>query len=367
MGSEYSPRPQGVHLVGSLPQDRFSNPTQVFTDLSAGLAGRLRRIPDGELGERHYYIQWQESVFPTEILRSTAQRDSTGPPNQRLCLEGQYIKPLKYDDAALASYEAFDRARKQGAIPAGVRFQVSLPAPLETTAMFVQESYQEDATYLYEQRLLETLCTIQQNIPPQDLAIQWDLAVTIGLIEAKRGLLRPGPFVCWLDDPVDYSIRALQRVAGAVSPDVEMGFHLCYGDMNHEHFIQPEDMSVMVGFAKRLIDEVQPKHSISWLHMPVPRCRIDRGYFAPLKSLQLPTETELYLGLLHPQDSPGAHERIKAAREALGPQQFGVAAECGLGRTPSRDADSILSIAAEVTDSHQDYCKDTTRARHRSL
>jgi hypothetical protein len=45
--------------------------------------------------------------------------------------------------------------------------------------MFVQESHQEDATRLYEKRLLEILHKIQQRIPPQDLAIQWDLAVTI--------------------------------------------------------------------------------------------------------------------------------------------------------------------------------------------
>jgi hypothetical protein len=73
-GLEDSPRPQGVHFIGSLPQDRFSNRTDVFTELSGRLAGRLRRIPDGELGERYYYIQWQESVSGRDPKKYCAAR-----------------------------------------------------------------------------------------------------------------------------------------------------------------------------------------------------------------------------------------------------------------------------------------------------
>jgi hypothetical protein len=41
------------------------------------------------------------------------------------------------------------------------------------------------------------------------------------------------------------------------------------------------------------------RRQINWIHMPMPRNRTDEAYFAPLRSLHLHPETELYLGLVH--------------------------------------------------------------------
>ena len=41
---------------------------------------------------------------------------------------------------------------------------------------------------------------------------------------------------------------------------------------------------------------------ISSPHLPVPRNRTDEVYFAPLRTLRLHPETELYLGLVHYTD-----------------------------------------------------------------
>ncbi len=42
-------QPRGVHLVGSVP---LGDAEDVFRTANAILGGRLRRIPDGETGER---------------------------------------------------------------------------------------------------------------------------------------------------------------------------------------------------------------------------------------------------------------------------------------------------------------------------
>ncbi len=83
--------------------------------------------------------------------------------------------------------------------------------------------------------------------------------------------------------------------------------------------------------------------SIDWMHFPAPIERDDAAYFAPLKSLKIHPETELYLGLVHMEDgTAGAARRIKAAKAVLG--KFGVAAECGLSSTTLENYSATLDM-----------------------
>jgi hypothetical protein len=49
-----------VHLVGSVP---LRNAREVFATVSGVLGSRLKRIPDGETGERSDWITWLEPAF----------------------------------------------------------------------------------------------------------------------------------------------------------------------------------------------------------------------------------------------------------------------------------------------------------------
>src|SRR6186713_20453 len=49
-----------VHLVGSVP---LHNAREVFATVSGVLGSRLKRIPDGETGERSDWITWLEPAF----------------------------------------------------------------------------------------------------------------------------------------------------------------------------------------------------------------------------------------------------------------------------------------------------------------
>ena len=91
-----------------------------------------------------------------------------------------------------------------------------------------------------------------------------------------------------------------------------------------------------------------PIHEIAYLHMPVPKDRTDEAYFAPLKNLRLGSSTKLFLGLIHPNDEAGTQKRADLAKAAYS-KPFGVASECGLGRTPKEDLESILAGAKSVT------------------
>ena len=87
----------------------------------------------------------------------------------------------------------------------------------------------------------------------------------------------------------------------------------------------------------------------------VPIDRDDDAYFEPLRELQLPEGTEVYVGLVHFRDGvDGARRRAAAAGRFLA--QFGVATECGMGRRPEGrgsgdgELDQLLSIHREIAE-----------------
>ena len=129
------------------------------------------------------------------------------------------------------------------------------------------------------------------------------------------------------------------RLCAAVPPDVELGFHLCYGDLDGKHFVEPVDASKMVEMGSLIARSVT--RSVTWMHMPVPIDRVDDAFFAPLKNLQLGPGTELYLGLVHAKDGvEGTKRRIATVKKYV--QNFGIASECGISR--GRDVNVALEF-----------------------
>jgi hypothetical protein len=249
------------------------------------------------------------------------------------------LKPLGYDDFALASYADFCKLRGEGIIESGVRFQVSLPTPLNVIASIIDEPYQVETEPLYEKALLASLRRIQDNIPTQDLAIQWDMAREIAMLET------PQISIPWFHPLNGGIFERFVRPAEAVDEGVQMGIHLCYGDHLHKHFLEPRVMGLMVEFANGILGG--EKREINYIHMPVPKERVDEGYFAPLKGLTLREETELFLGLAHGWDEEGTRRGIEVSKWFV--KEFGVATECGMGRTPADEFESVLEGLAAVT------------------
>jgi hypothetical protein len=134
------------------------------------------------------------------------------------------------------------------------------------------------------------------------------------------------------------------RLGAAVPTDIELGFHLCYGDLDGKHFIEPIDATKMVELANLIAGSVA--RPITWMHMPVPINRTDDAFFAPLENLRLAPSTELYLGLVHARDGvEGTRKRIEAARKHV--ERFGIASECGIsrGRDPNLAREFIETYA----------------------
>jgi methionine synthase II (cobalamin-independent) len=330
----------GVHLVGSIP---LPDTTSVFRTVCSSLPHRLRRIPDGETGERYYFVWFQCKLFPEAMIRNVKVGEGSRtdiPDSEVQSTMSQLLLPIRtgYDDAALASYATFCTMRDEGVIPKGVRFQVSLPTPLNVMVL-IDGQYSTRVEAMYEEALLSALRRIQAEIPAHDLAVQWDCAAEFGMLEGV--FFQPW----WEGDVQDGVVERILRVAATVDEGVELGFHLCYGDIEHKHFVEPKDTSKLRAIASAILNGV--KRKVDWIHLPVPRERDDVAYFEPLKGLDF-GRTKLYLGLLHPDGEEATRKRIEAAKQ-VGLSSFGVSTECGMGRTSREDLESIFQTAVDVT------------------
>lgn len=345
-------QPQGAHLVGSI---NFDDAEKTMRTAAALLGRHLKRIPDGEVGPRFHWILFQPDVIgqaeglerigdePVLVrgLDARPVRIADGVDAASIVLP-----PLGYADAALESYAVFTRLRDEGAIPAGVRFQVSLPTPVGVVAAFFRGEDRPAIEPVYAVALLGELQRITAAIPHGDLAIQWDVATEFAVLESG-GYEETfgGAYSGWFDDQWTELPARVAALVNAVPTDVEVGVHLCYGDAGEKHFIEPTDAANLTRFVNALVASLD--RPLTWVHLPVPIERDDAAYFAPLAELALTGDTELYLGLVHREDgAEGAARRIAAASGVV--PAFGVATECGIGRAPDGTTDGILRTHAEV-------------------
>jgi hypothetical protein len=145
----------------------------------------------------------------------------------------------------------------------------------------------------------------------------------------------------------EFSAMAI-RWGNAIPPEIDLLFHLCYGDNAHRHVVEPSSLEMPVELANAISAGIG--RSIELIHMPVPRERHDEAYFQPLKLLALRPETRISLGLIHNTDGvTGTRRRISTAEKFL--KSFLIATECGFGRRPPETIPRLLAIHAEVSGS----------------
>ena len=331
-----------AHLVGSVP---LGDAEAVFSMVADKLAGAIHRIPDGETGERTNWIRWQVHAFkacPKLELASAAVKiagfqDTLARPMFKLRdgvdATGLELPALGFAREAIKSYATFARMQAAGSIPAGVRFQVSIPTAVPLAGTFIVPEHRATVEPAIERALAREVVEMAAAIPHGKLSIQWDVCIEI--VGADGG------YPLYYDKPVDGGIERVCRHLGFIPSGVEAGIHLCYGDPGHKHLIEPKDLGTCVTFTNRgLAGSSRP---VSYVHIPIPRGSLADDFYAPLQGLIVPTSAEIYLGLVHYTDGfAGTQARIKIAKRHL--EGFGVATECGFGRRDPATVPALLDL-----------------------
>ena len=343
--------PRNVHLVGSVP---LANAHDVFVAVSRALGPRLRRIPDGETGERSDWIAHLEPIFADhpaleksdEVFRLHA---SATPRTRYRLRPGVAAKDVRfgnlfYADTALQSYEVFARLKQQGTIPPHCRFQVDLVPAHSVIWLFLQEDLHRELDPVYNDAVRREIDKLARAIPHDQLAIQLDVA---SAVFARLQRNESSAYGRNKEEMLETFGRILVDLADRVPAGIELMFHFCYGDSNHRHVVEPVDMGDMVDLANFLSREIA--RPIELIHMPVPRERSDDAYFEPLRRLKLAPATQLCLGLVHHTDGiAGTRRRLATAEKYV--QNFAIATECGFGRRPVETIPELLRIHAAAAE-----------------
>ena len=337
--SEVKTAGREVHLVGSVP---MASARDVMRTVAGALGGHIHRISDGEVG-RPWVLGLKPKFEAHHALEPVPGSEHAYHGMVKLKLrEGVDQASLAFADlgyakSICAAFDIFREEKAAGTIAADCRFLISLPTPIAPVAGFVVTENQIAVEAAYTERLLAELGAIFAVLPHDQIALQWDVAREFMFIEG----VMPSPW----GDPIAGTVTRLARLVAAIPDAVEVGTHLCYGNFQHKHFIEPKDLGNCVAMANAISAAIS--RPIAFVHMPVPRDRNDEAYFAPLSGLRLHPETKLFLGLIHLTDgAAGARRRIATAdRFANG---YGISTECGWGPRDPATIPELLSIHAEV-------------------
>ncbi|MHB1835379.1 MAG: uroporphyrinogen decarboxylase/cobalamine-independent methonine synthase family protein [Solirubrobacteraceae bacterium] len=346
--------PTSVHFNGSV---NLPDAETVMREISSRIPSGVRRMTDGEPGDRNYWISFQTRKFEQmpefeALARGPAYEttdDAPAMPQLRLAAGASadtiQWPNLGYADEYAKSFATFERLCTEGTIPAGVRFQMQYPTPLASMAGTIAPDDMPAVARSYEQALFADLDTALERLPHGRVAVQWDVAIEFGALEGAMGPKIP------IDQIAPGLVRCIERVPG----DVPVGMHLCYGDYGHQHFKQPESLRMQVDLVNAVT--AAASRPVNFLSFTVPQGRGDAAYFEPLGDLQTGSETELYFALVpyHPEEQAPSTtaeqiEHIDAAllRSSGGTRDWGICTECGMGRVDAGDVPRLLDLHKQI-------------------
>src|SRR3954451_21140557 len=188
--------PRSVHFNGSV---NMPDGETVMREISTRIPSGVRRMTDGETGDRGYWISFQIEKFlampelETVTIGHAYETEDEAPEMPQLRLaEGASADTidwpnLGYADAYAASFEIFDRLQLDGTIPAGVRFQMQYPTPLASMAGTIAPEDMPAVAASYERALFADVDKALGALPHDRVALQWDVAVEFGLLEGAMG------------------------------------------------------------------------------------------------------------------------------------------------------------------------------------
>jgi hypothetical protein len=346
--------PSSVHFNGSV---NLPDPDTVMREISSRIPSGVRRMTDGETGERNYWISFQIEKFQRmpELETVTSGRayetedDAPEMPQMRLAdgVSAESIEwpNLGYADEYTKSFATFDQLQQQGTIPGAVRMQMQYPTPLASMAGTIVAEDLPTVAPAYERALFADLDTALERLPHERIAVQWDIAVEMGALEGAMGITMS------MDQIAPGIIRCLERVPD----DVPVGLHLCYGDYGHQHWKQPDSLQMQVDLVNAVTSAARRR--LDFVSFTVPQNRDDSAYFEPASALLAGADTELNFALVpyHPTDqAPGTTDRqiehIDAALDAsaAGGREWGICTECGMGRVDASDVPILLDLHSQI-------------------
>lgn len=350
--------PVRVHFNGSV---NLPTAESVMREIAQRVPRGVDRVPDGEPGERRGWISYHLHKFlQTPGLESADDYDllpeGYNPMPQVRLSSG--VSPeeiswpdLGYADAYIESFKTFTRLQQQQVIPEHARFQAQFPTPLASIASWFVQDDQEVVEPHYARALFADVQKLLDAVPHEKLAIQWDVAIEFHLLERV--------FKRTSHPTLESLATRLARAVEQVPPGVPVGLHLCYGDLGHRHFTEPQSLDTQVRVASEV--SAQCLRPVNWFSFTVPQGQCHESFFEPLHQLRVWPGSALYFGLVpyHPAaDALSlADKQLDILDKYLGGAatgsrriDWGISTECGMGRVETDDVFTLLDLHRQILD-----------------
>ncbi len=350
--------PAELFLPGSLPCETAEEAFRMF---GGALGQWLDYMPDGEVGTRRYWVdgvayrvytahpdietvKWPERENGVEKWWPHGRHDEFGfrvRPGVNKVSFGDPGWRLGFARDAVNSYALFRYMKKDGVIPAHVRFQVCMPLTLSALAYFFPDDDIPKLADGLTQSLRAETAKIVEMIPNDELAIQWDLAIENRLVDILAGVgdmagaAKEAARVC----------APLAEICAAIPAAVHLGHHMCFGTLSGWPSRQPPSLSGAVLLANAAVAASGRK--VEFLHIPTLGSAEDT-FFAPLANLKK-GDARIYMGSVHHlHGADGARPQLEIMKKYLG--DFGVSAPCGFGRTRDRPGRLLMDDGGKPFD-----------------
>src|SRR5262249_3882597 len=147
--------------------------------------------------------------------------------------------------------------------PETARFQVCFPTPIAVVYSFCTTRDLLAILESYEKAMVREIEMACRGIPHSDLCVQIDLCQEMVICDVQ-----PQDDFPTLHASMHEVLERIATLCTAVPDEVELGFHLCYGDFGAKHFIEPRDTTKLVEMANALTRRIP--HANAYIHMPVP-------------------------------------------------------------------------------------------------
>jgi hypothetical protein len=349
-------------IVGSVPLETAED---VFRACARELSPFLSAYPDGEVGERRYWtFSLASQIYSAhpglEAVNEPDGGDVRQPTREasreewnrswwtfrlREGVESITFDRLHYAAAAAESYGVFRRLRDEGVIPAHARFQVCLPATGSAVMGFFARHEEWPIVYgAYQRAIRAEVASIVEQMPGEDLVVQWDIASEVRDILAGDRPLLPWSPQTSLEEKWQRHLGDMGELSKDIPEEVGLGYHFCFGTWGGWPKSYAPDMSVCVRLANEAV--VRAGRRVDYVHMPVMPDASD-AFFAPLQELAI-GDTMPYLGIVLNDGLSAFERRAKAANRYL--SDFGVASYCGWGRESPEDVPRLLADLRTCTE-----------------
>ena len=386
----HDPTPdRALRFIGSLPPDVATTPSRAMGWVLDRIGGHsLTAMPcDPDANWIVDYLQAAKqrpevfavvrpgaAVGPDGTVRPPAHDD--GPPGYHLLpvfalRKGVRLRPEHVAMNRVAAVgqrvEALRRLRAERTELAGVRLQVSQPAPLDL-AMFVFAgvAVEEGMPLRPMLRELRAVLTALRHLPVfreallREMAelhaaygdeLQWQVESPVGqLLATKTAAFGLGRLGAWL---VGGTLAAFLR---AIPADVDTTLHLCQGDYYNHELLAPRSLKPAVRVLNRIGRSLGRRgRRLPQAHIPCAcgshPAPTQRQFYRPLRRLQ--QAWRLAAGVVSAADPDGSRVALALFEEESYRRAAAVATGCGLGRDTAEEADAAVAVMRYVA-RHED-------------